>query len=221
METPARRRGDPARRGGPGRPRKSRPARDTAELADLEAFYRRHVDGMTRFVGRRFDDPHTVADVVADIFLAVVDSGDAFRSAARDERAWLYGVARHVVSTEYRRKHRAEVLNSRIAGRRLLGADDIARVEDRIVAESPGRRAIEAMSELPARQRAVLELVAVDQLAVAEAARALGISSVTARVTLHRARTRLRGAAGPLPEDSASALFDVPAASADLSRSTA
>ncbi|MFI0895530.1 RNA polymerase sigma factor [Streptomyces sp. NPDC020983] len=189
-------------------------------MAQLEAFYRRHVEDMTRFVGRRFDDPHTVADVVADVFLAVVDSGDAYRSAARDERAWLYGVARHVVSAEYRRKHRADVLNSRVAGRRLLGADDIARVEDRIAAENAGRTAIEAMSELPPRQRAVLELVAVDQLTVAEAGRALGMSSVTARVTLHRARARLREAAGP-PPDGATPAAGAPAASTDLSRSTA
>lgn len=163
---------------------------------DLEAFYRRHVEDVTRFVGRRFDDPHTVADVVGDVFLAVVDSGDAYRSAARNERAWLFGVARHVVSAEYRRKHRAEVLNSRVAGRRLLDSDDIARVEDRLVAENDGRAMIEAMTGLSQRQRAVLELVAVDQLTVTEAAAALNITSVTARVTLHRARTALRSVVG-------------------------
>ncbi|CAG7658061.1 RNA polymerase sigma factor [Actinacidiphila bryophytorum] len=67
--------------------RRGAPERD---LGDLEAFYRRHVEDVTRFVSRRFDEPHTVADVVADVFLAVVDSGDyAYRSAARNERAWL------------------------------------------------------------------------------------------------------------------------------------
>lgn len=181
MEISARRRGDPAR-----------------DLGDLEAFYRRHVEDVTRFVSRRFDDPHTVADVVADVFLAVVDSGGAYRSAARNERAWLFGVARHVVYAEYRRKHRAEVLNSRVAGRRLLDSDDIARVEDRLTAESEGRAMIAAMSGLPQRQRAVLELVTVDQLTVAEAPAALDVSSVTARVTLHRARARLRSAVAPL-----------------------
>lgn len=147
---------------------------------------------MTRFVSRRFDDPHTVADVVADVFLAVVDSGAAYRSAARNERAWLFGVAHHVVSAEYRRRRRVDVLNSRIAGRRLLSPDDVARVEDRLVAENAGRALIEAMSGLPKRQRAVLELVAVDQLTVTDAAAALRISAVAARVALHRARTRLR-----------------------------
>ncbi|WP_322974311.1 RNA polymerase sigma factor [Actinacidiphila epipremni] len=196
MNVTARRRGDPES-GSAGEADAPGEKGRVGDLAELEAFYRRHVEDVTRFVGRRFDDPHTVADVVADIFLAVVDSGEAYRTAARDERSWLYGVARHVVSAEYRRKHRADVLNSRIAGRRLLGPDDIGRVEDRIVAENAGRTMVAAMSWLPARQRAVLELVAVDELTVAEAARALGVSSVTARVTLHRARAALRKAAEP------------------------
>jgi RNA polymerase sigma-70 factor, ECF subfamily len=174
-----------------------------SDLAHLGEYYRRHVDDVTCFVARRFDDPHTVADVVADVFLAVVDSGDAYRSAARDERAWLFGVARHVVSAEYRRAYRADSLTSRIAGRRLLDPDDIGRLEDRLIAENSGRALIAAMSGLPERQRAVLELVAVDGLGVSEAATALGISSVTARVTLHRARAALRRA---LPADSEAVL---------------
>jgi RNA polymerase sigma factor (sigma-70 family) len=160
---------------------------------------------VTRFVARRFDDPHTVADVVADVFLAVVDSGDAYRSAARNERAWLFGVARHVVSAEYRRKYRADEINSRVAGRRLLGSDDIARLEDRLVAENDGRTLFEAMSHLSERQRAVLELVVVDELSVTDAATALGITSVTARVTLHRARTKLRTAVAAPGEDALAA----------------
>ena len=40
-----------------------------------------------------------------------------------------------------------------------------------------------------------MELIAVDQLTVTEAAAALGIRQVTARVRLHRARKALRGEA--------------------------
>ena len=41
-------------------------------------------------------------------------------------------------------------------------------------------------------ERAVLELVAIDELSLAEAAAAAGIRPVTARVRLHRARRKLR-----------------------------
>jgi RNA polymerase sigma factor (sigma-70 family) len=172
------------------------PAEAARDPAIFEEFYRRHVDAVTRFVARRVDDPHTVADLVADVFVAVIHSAHTYRPGRGTERAWLYGVARNVVSAERRRTAREAALNGRIAGRRLLESDDIARLEEKLDAESPGRRALAAMARLPDSQRALLELVAVDQLTVAEAAAALGIHQVAARVRLHRARAALRAAAG-------------------------
>jgi RNA polymerase sigma-70 factor (ECF subfamily) len=66
-------------------------------------------------------------------------------------------------------------------------------------AESPARRALAAMAMLPESERAVLELVVVDQLTVGEAAVALGIRQGTARVRLHRARQSLRHVPGLIP----------------------
>lgn len=166
----------------------------------LESFYRRHVGAVTRFVARRVDDPHTVADLVAEVFLAVLDSAHTYRAGLGSETAWLYGIARNVVSAEYRRVAREAERVRRVSGRRLLDADDIARLEEQLDAESPGRRALAALSQLPDGERAVMELVAVDQLGVGEAAAALGIRQVTARVRLHRARKALRGADVVVPE---------------------
>jgi RNA polymerase sigma factor (sigma-70 family) len=165
----------------------------------FEAFYRRHVEAVTRFLARRADDPHTVADLVADVFLAVLDSAHTYRPGRGSERGWLYGVARNTLASERRRLARERRLATRVSGRRLLDADDIARLEDRIDAERPARRAIQAMAALPDTERAVLELVAIDQLSIAEAAAALGIRQVTARVRLHRARQTVRQLPGVTP----------------------
>ena len=89
----------------------------------------------------------------------------------------------------------------RISGRRLLEPDDSARIEDKLDAESPCRRVLAAMERLPAGERAVLELIAVDQLTVSEAAAGLGISQIAARVRLHRARKSLREGAGSTAAD--------------------
>ncbi|KUN24006.1 RNA polymerase subunit sigma [Streptomyces antibioticus] len=161
----------------------------------FEEFYRRHVDAMTSFVARRVADPHTVADLTAEIFLAVLDSAHTYRPGRGSETAWLYGIARNVVAGEHRRLARETARDRRISGRRLLEPDDIARLEDKLDAESPGRRALAALERLPAGERAVLELIVVDQLTVPETAAALGITQVTARVRLHRARKSLRWAA--------------------------
>ncbi|WP_405141775.1 RNA polymerase sigma factor [Sphaerisporangium sp. NBC_01403] len=174
-----------------------------AEIADdpdaFEVFYRRHFDEVTRFLARRVGDPHTVADLVAEVFLAVLDSAHTYRPGRGSEIAWLYGVARNTVLAERRRAARELRAGNRIAGRRLLEGDDLARLEDRIDAESPARRALQAMTGLPESERALLELVVVDQLTVSEAAAALGIRQGTARVRLHRARRSLQRVPGVVP----------------------
>lgn len=171
---------------------RSGPAAAVRDPRLFEEFYRRHVDAVLRFVARRVDDPHTTADLTAEIFLAVLHSAHTYRPHLGSETAWLFGIARNVVSSERRRVAREAERDLRVSGRRLLEADDIVRIEDRLDAESPGRRALAALARLPEGERAVMELIAVDQLTVTEAAAALGIRQVTARVRLHRARKALR-----------------------------
>jgi DNA-directed RNA polymerase specialized sigma24 family protein len=80
----------------------------------FEAFYRRHVDEVTRFLARRIDDPHTVADVVAEVFVAVLDSAGTYRAEQGPEIAWLYGVARRTLSAERRRAYKQYQLTGRV-----------------------------------------------------------------------------------------------------------
>ncbi|MGW9209983.1 RNA polymerase sigma factor [Embleya sp. NPDC055664] len=163
-------------------------ARDPALL---EAFYRRNIDAVNRFVARRVGDPHAAADLTAEVFLAVLDTAASYRGGPGGERAWLYGVARNVVASERRRAAREEQASRRIAGRRLVDDDDLVRIEERLDAEAAARRTYRAIERLSEADRAVLELVSVDGLDVTEAAAVLGIRPVSARVRLHRARRRL------------------------------
>jgi RNA polymerase sigma-70 factor, ECF subfamily len=158
----------------------------------FEAFYREHVDAVERFVARRVRDAHLVADLTTDVFLAAIDSAHRYRPRRAEPIAWLYGVARNVVAAEFRRSERERCATKRVAGRSLVDDDDLARLEERIDAESRARGLHDAMARLPDGERAVLELVAVDGLAVGEAAQALGIRAVAARVRLHRARRWLQ-----------------------------
>jgi RNA polymerase sigma factor (sigma-70 family) len=144
----------------------SRIARDPAAF---EVFYREHVALVTRFVARRVADPHAVADLTAEVFLAVIASAHAYRPSKGTPVAWLYGIARNVIAGERRRAHERRAAGT-MAGRRLLDEDDISRLEERIDAESPARAACLALARLPEDERAVLELVAIDGLPVHEAA---------------------------------------------------
>jgi RNA polymerase sigma factor (sigma-70 family) len=160
--------------------------------AIFEAFYRAHVEDVQRFVVRRVADPHLAADLTAEIFLAAIDAAPSYQPGRGAPVAWLFGIARNVVSAEHRRAGRARRAQAEVDGRRLLEPDDVARMQDRIDAASRARELHAALAELPDGERAVFELVALDDLTPAEAAAVLGIRAVTARVRLHRARGALR-----------------------------
>jgi RNA polymerase sigma factor (sigma-70 family) len=158
----------------------------------FEAFYRAHVESVQRFVARRIDDPYLAADLTAEVFLAGIDAAPGYRPERGSPAAWLFGVARIVVAAEHRRAARERRAHGRLQGRRLLEDNDVERMQQRIDAAARSRALFAAVAQLPEGERAVLELVALDDLSVTEAAAVLGLRPVTARVRLHRARGALR-----------------------------
>jgi len=163
----------------------------------FEAFYRRNLESVQRFVARRVDEPHRAADLTAEIFLAAMRAAHRYDAAKAPERAWLLGVARLVVAEDVRKRARELHAVSRLAGRRELAPDAMARIEDRIDAERSSRALYRALSDLSEKDRALVEMVAVDGLPVAEAAAALGLKPTAARVRLHRSRARLQAQLWP------------------------
>jgi RNA polymerase sigma factor (sigma-70 family) len=167
----------------------------------FEVFYREHLEAVQRYVARRVAHPHLAADLTADVFLAAVDSATSYCPDRGTPGSWLLGIARHVLATEFRRQSRDRDVLRRISGRRLLDADSLARIEERIDAEREARNLYDALGSLPRRDRALMELVAVDGLSVAEAAAVLGVKPGTARVRLHRSRTRVQAQLTPRTEE--------------------
>jgi RNA polymerase sigma factor (sigma-70 family) len=154
----------------------------------FEAFYREHLGAVERFVARRVGDVHLAADLTADIFLAAIDACAGYRGDLGQPGAWLMGIARNVVAGELRRRQRELHAVRRISGRRLLDEDSATRIAERIDAERETRRLYAALDQLSRRDRALMELVAIDGLPVSEAAVVLGVKPATARVRLHRSR---------------------------------
>ena len=176
-------------------------ARDVDAIAvdadALEAFYREHLDTVQRFVARRVADPHLAADLTAEVFLAAIGSAASYRPDRGAPAAWLVGVARNVVASEFRRQSRDREVVRRISGRRLLDADSLARIEERLDAEREARELYRALASLRPGDRALVELVALDGLSVTDAAAVLGVTPGTARVRLHRSRARVRSLLTP------------------------
>jgi RNA polymerase sigma factor (sigma-70 family) len=158
----------------------------------FEVFYREHVEGLQRFVARRVGDRERAADLTAEIFLASIHSAHRYRPRSGTPKAWLYGIARALVANDGRRRGRERAREERFRGSVLLDEEDSARMDARIDAAAQSRHLYAAMERLPEAERAVLELVAIDELTVAEAAAAVGVRPGTARVRLYRARRKLR-----------------------------
>lgn len=131
-------------------------------------------------------DPDDAADVLQTAYCKVL-SGSASFSGRSSFRTWFFGIIRFTALEHRRRDGRA------------LPIDDIAEPEsdapavDELLVEAEQVTALRAaLGRLPERQREVLHLVFQQDLSVAEAADAMGVSVGSARVHYDRGKKRLR-----------------------------
>jgi len=165
------------------------------ETAAFEEFYRRHVDATIRFATRRANRPSDVVDLVAAVWLEVVASLDRYDSTRGDALPWILGIAANLCATEHRRQAREREVVRRLGARRSLHEDDFERLEGAIDALSVAPALRESLSALPPAERAVAELVLLDELTPAEASEALGVRAAAVRMRLTRVRKKLRAVA--------------------------
>ncbi|MDI5972797.1 RNA polymerase sigma factor [Streptomyces sp. SL13] len=165
------------------------PTRDPAGFA---AFYEQQFDTVLGFVTRRIDNAPLAADLTADIFVAALEGAHTYDARRGAPVAWLYGISRNVIHAHFHGAARERQAVARISGRRLLDDQDVSAIEARIDADRAARELASAHAALSDPLRQVLDLIVVDRLTIREVAQALGISSATARVRLHRARKALR-----------------------------
>jgi RNA polymerase sigma-70 factor (ECF subfamily) len=160
--------------------------RERAE-ARFERLYAQHGRSVLAYAVRRSSDPQDAADVVAETFLV------AWRRlhevpGGQDARLWLYGVARHVLSNQHRSERRRERLAERLGQELSLALDALPRPD---VATGAVRAALERLGP---EDREIVRLAGWEELTPREIAKVLGISQVSARSRLHRARRRMREA---------------------------
>lgn len=118
-------------------------------------------------------------DVVAETFLRAWRGLDRYRPTGVPFAAWLYGIARHVVADELRRRSRVRVM-AEVPDRPAEALED-----DRLTLAAAIRR-------LPERQRQVVELKFLLGLSNEEVGRALGKSPGAVNAIQWRALESLR-----------------------------
>lgn len=151
-------------------------------------FYREHQQAVHAYVSRRCPDSGLASQVVAETFTVAWRRLD---DALRGGRPWLFRTARLTLSNATRTERRQARTASRSAahdGVRVTHAEGL----DGSVAELLHVR--EVLASLADGDREILMLAYWEDLATADVGRALGCSTGTAAVRLHRARARFRHA---------------------------
>jgi RNA polymerase sigma factor (sigma-70 family) len=161
-------------------------------LQEFEEVYRRNVDVLMGYFARRCRDPQTVADLTSETFVRAVHGFTGFDPRRGSDRAWLFGIAARVFAHHCDESAGGRDAVARLGGHRMLDEDEIEELAARIDAEREGAALLRRCEQLPAIERAAIELVDLEGLTPKDAALALGISRVAFRQRLSRARSRLR-----------------------------
>jgi RNA polymerase sigma factor (sigma-70 family) len=161
-------------------------------LAEFEHIYVSNLEVVMAYFARRCAEPQVVADLTSETFVRAAGGFAGFDPDRGSARAWLFGIAAHVYAQHCEQSACGRDAVARLAGHRTLDVDEIEELTARIDAGRAGRALIERCSQLPALERAAIELVDLSGLTPKEAAVALGVSRVVLRKRLSRARTRLR-----------------------------
>ncbi|MFD7711118.1 RNA polymerase sigma factor [Streptomyces sp. NPDC059786] len=169
--------------------------RSRDEPEQFAALYDRYADAVHRYAARRLG-PEAAEDLMAETFTTAFQRRHTYDLERADARPWLFGIATNLVS----RHRRAEARRFKALARVPEPVEHEEPVAERAVARAGAtgvrRELAAALSELSARHRDVVLLVAWAGLDYEEAAHALGVPVGTVRSRLHRARSRLREALG-------------------------
>jgi RNA polymerase sigma-70 factor (ECF subfamily) len=164
----------------------------SSPLEEFEQVYLRNVDVLMGYFARRCREPQTVADLTSETFVRAVDGFAGFDPRRGSDRAWLFGIASRVFARHCEQSAGSRDAAARLGGHRALDEDEIEELAQRIDAEREGAALLRRCEQLPAVERAAVELVDLEGLTPKEAALALGVSRVAFRQRLSRARSRLR-----------------------------
>lgn len=149
--------------------------------SSVEALFRAHAPELGRYLVAMVRDRALAEDLLQDTFYDALHAEDRLDAVA-NERAWLYGIARHRALRALRRGRRFQRMVVRLSGSREPAAE--------------GDEALVALLDLLERElspelRALVLLRYVHGFQAAELAEMTGLSPEAVRQRLARARARL------------------------------
>jgi RNA polymerase sigma-70 factor, ECF subfamily len=146
-----------------------------------------HIPGIYRFALRLTGCSDRAEDLTQETLLKAWRKHGQLRDGA-SARVWLFRIAVNLWRDQLRQNKHRPVLESGLDA--LI--DPRLGPEDKLVQREEILQVLKAIEQLPARQREVLHLSAVEDLSISEIAEVLSISPNSVRVNLSEARKKMR-----------------------------
>ncbi len=156
--------------------------------ASFERLVARHTPRLLRFLQRRTGSRHDAEDLAQETWARAFRYLHRFH-AHRSFPAWLWTIAARLAVS----RHRKQTLPLAVWSADVAAAGPDARMQ---LADAEERAGLWALAErvLVPAQREALWLFYVEEMSVKEVAQVMSISTISAKVMLHRARRRLGAA---------------------------
>jgi RNA polymerase sigma-70 factor (ECF subfamily) len=154
-----------------------------AKRGDPDAFseiYDQCQPAIYRYILYKVGNTTTAEDLTSEVFVRLVEKIDRFTYRGRPLLAWLYTIARNLITDHHRRSKQSSPLELD----ELIVSDD-ACIEETIEGQLAYRRIITAISHLTEDQRQVIVLRFIEEMDNATVAHMLG-KSITAIKALQR-----------------------------------
>lgn len=151
-------------------------------LLDLGEIYKTHARDLKRFALYLSGDSMLADDLVADAFARAWTVRDRIESVT--VRGYLFAIVRNLFLKHRRARSRQAPLDSQMI-------DDRPGPEDRAQGQSELGIVLAALDRLPETDRTAVLMRTDEGMPYEDIALALGISTVAAKVKVHRARLRL------------------------------
>jgi RNA polymerase sigma-70 factor (ECF subfamily) len=166
-----------------------------AKQGNAEAFgvlYDRHYDAVYRYSYYRVSDATMAQDLTSEVFVRMVDKLDTYRVKGRPLLAWLYTIARNLITDMHRQKEKA--MQVPLEEATTIGQDgrqELARGVDQQLQADCLASALEHLTE---EQRQVILLRFMEDYRNGQVARILDKSEGAIKALQHRALKSLRRA---------------------------
>ena len=153
------------------------------------AFYARHERAVVGWLDRRTGDPELAADLAAETFAAALLAARRYRPGEAPATAWLFGIARHVLSRSLRRRRVEDRARRRLAMPPLELTDELLERVERIGADE---RAAQLLEQLPPDQAHAVRAHVIDEVPYERLAAELRCSASVVRKRVSRGLAVLR-----------------------------